>query len=263
MAWEIGRTRRRRRSRRASARSSTRVAAAQEPDGYLNTNFGRPGQAAALVATSSGATSCTASATCSRPPSPGSARVPDADDGLLGIARRAADLVCDVFGAGRHRSRSAGTPRSRSGSPSSAASTGEPRYLDQAALFVERRGHGHPRGHRVGPLVLPGRRAGARRDGRCAATPCAPTTSRPARSTSRSRPTTPTARRARAASGSDTSRAAPTSPAGRARTTRTRRSARTGSCRATAPTPRPAPASARSCSAGGCCSPRAIRATPT
>ena len=46
VAWEIGRTGDRRARGPASARSSARVAAAQEPDGYLNTVFGRPGQGA-------------------------------------------------------------------------------------------------------------------------------------------------------------------------------------------------------------------------
>ena len=97
----------------------------------------RPG-----TATWSGATSCTASATCSRPPSPG--RGPRRRTTLLEVARRAADHVCDTFGAGRH-ARALRAPGDRDRRWSSwPGSTGEQRYLDQAALFVERRGHRHP-----------------------------------------------------------------------------------------------------------------------
>ena len=126
----------------ASGRSSARVAAAQEPDGYLNTDV-RPARPARRgTATWSGATSCTATATCSRRRSPGPRTRPDADDGLLddrppGGRPRGRDVR-----PGRDRVASAGTPRSSRRSPSWAGSTGERRYVDQAALFVERRGTG-------------------------------------------------------------------------------------------------------------------------
>ena len=99
LAWEIGRTRRRRASRRASAPSST--GSPRRRSRTATSTRGSAGPARSRAGpTSSGATSSTASGTCSRPRSPASARGPDADDGLLGIARRAADLVCDVFGEG-------------------------------------------------------------------------------------------------------------------------------------------------------------------
>lgn len=142
MAWEIGRT-------DAAAdgdlehrfrRVVDRVAAAQEPDGYLNTMFGRTGQrerwsdlewghelyclghlfqaAVARVRTR-----------------------PDADDGLVAVARRAADLVCREFGADG-RDAICGHAEVEVGLAELGRALGEPRYVDQAALFVERHGRG-------------------------------------------------------------------------------------------------------------------------
>ncbi len=118
----------------------SRVAAAQEPDGYLNTRFGRPGQeprwsnlewghelyclghlfqaAVARVRTR-----------------------PGADDGLVEIARRAADLVCEVFGEGGDE-RICGHAEVEVGLVELGRALGEPRYLEQARLFVERHGAG-------------------------------------------------------------------------------------------------------------------------
>ena len=100
LAWEIGRTdaaaddELERRFRALVAR----VAAAQEPDGYLNTMFGRPGQEARWTQLQWGhELYCLGHLFQAAV-----ARVrtrPDADDGLIDIARRAADLVCDEFGA--------------------------------------------------------------------------------------------------------------------------------------------------------------------
>ncbi|GAA5031035.1 glycoside hydrolase family 127 protein [Microbacterium fluvii] len=139
MAWEIGRSddaALERRFREVVAR----VGAAQEADGYLNTNFGRPGQqprwsdlewghelyclghlfqaAVARVRTR-----------------------PDADDGLVGIARRAADLVCREFGEGA-REAICGHAEVEVGLAELGRALGEPRYLAQARLFVDRHGHG-------------------------------------------------------------------------------------------------------------------------
>ncbi len=121
-----------------------RIGAAQEPDGYLNTQFGRAGQqprwsalewghelyclghlfqaAVARVRTAPDAT-------------------PETDDGLFAIALRAADLVCEVFGAGGIQS-FCGHPEIETGLVELTRITGDPRYLEQARLFVERRGHG-------------------------------------------------------------------------------------------------------------------------
>lgn len=139
MAWEIGRTGDSALEDRFRALVS-RIGAAQETDGYLNTRFGRPGQeprwsdlewghelyclghlfqaAVARVRTR-----------------------PDADDGLIGIATRAADLICEAFGPDGIPS-VCGHPEVEVGLAELGRVTGEQRYLDLARLFVERRGHG-------------------------------------------------------------------------------------------------------------------------
>ena len=66
---------------------------------------------------------------------------PDADDGLIDIARRAADLVCEVFGEGGIES-VCGHAEVEVGLVELARALGEDRYLRQAQLFVERRGTG-------------------------------------------------------------------------------------------------------------------------
>ncbi len=142
LAWEIGRT-------DAAADAAleerfrsvvARIAAAQEADGYLNTMFGRPGQrerwsdlewghelyclghlfqaAVARIRTR-----------------------PDADDGLAGIARRAADLVCREFGSDA-RDAICGHAEVEVGLAELGRALGEQRFIDQAALFVERHGRG-------------------------------------------------------------------------------------------------------------------------
>lgn len=65
---------------------------------------------------------------------------PEADDGLLAVATRAADLVCDVFGASG-RPAICGHPEIETALAELYRVTGNHRYLDQASLFVERRGH--------------------------------------------------------------------------------------------------------------------------
>ncbi len=113
-----------------------RVAAAQEPDGYLNTNFGRPGQAprysdlewghelycyghlfqAAVARLRTGH-----------------------DDLLVDVARSAADHVCVAFGPGGLQG-VCGHPEIELGLAELGRATGERRYLVQAGLFVDRRG---------------------------------------------------------------------------------------------------------------------------
>ena len=120
-----------------------RVAAAQEPDGYLNTNFGRAGQGDRWSDLEWGhELYCLGhlfQAAVAR-----ARTAPDAADGLLGIARRAADLVCRVFGPDGLQS-VCGHPEIEVGLAELARVTGEDRYLRQAALFVERRGRGRLR----------------------------------------------------------------------------------------------------------------------
>ena len=112
------------------------VAAAQKPDGYLNTYHGRAGRprygdlewghelycyghllqaAAARLRTGH-------------------------DDLLVSVGRAAADHVCVTFGPDGLRS-VCGHPEIEMGLVEFGRATGERRYVDQAALFIDRRGH--------------------------------------------------------------------------------------------------------------------------
>ncbi|MDR6906337.1 DUF1680 family protein [Agromyces sp. 3263] len=117
-----------------------RIAAAQEPDGYLNTRFGRPGQGARWSDLEWGhELYCLGHLFQAAV-----ARVrtrPDADDALVGIVRRAADLVCGVFGVGGDE-RICGHAEVEVGLAELGRALGEPRYVEQARLFVERHGRG-------------------------------------------------------------------------------------------------------------------------
>lgn len=138
-AWEIGRTGDARLQHAFDA-VVARVEAAQEPDGYLGTSFGHPGQpprwsdlewghelyclghlfqaAVARLRTGHGF-----------------------DDRLVAVAMRAADMVCAVFGAAGTQS-ICGHPEVEVGLTELSRATGRPEYLEQARLFIERRGHG-------------------------------------------------------------------------------------------------------------------------
>ncbi|MDR1824720.1 MAG: glycoside hydrolase family 127 protein [Bifidobacteriaceae bacterium] len=115
------------------------VAAAQEPDGYLNTKHGRPGQAARYSNLSEGHElycyghlfqAAVARLRC------------DGHDQLADVALRAADHVCRRFGPGTADDGLCGHPEIELGLIELARATGIGRYRDQAALFVERRGYG-------------------------------------------------------------------------------------------------------------------------
>ncbi len=139
MAWEIGRTHDGDLDARFTALVA-RIAAAQEPDGYLNTQFGRPGQRPRYSDLEMGhELYCYGhlfQATVAR-----ARTAPGAGDGLLELARRAADHVTDTFGPDGIAS-VCGHPEIEVALAELGRETGERRYLDQAALFVDRRGHG-------------------------------------------------------------------------------------------------------------------------
>ncbi|MGY4741769.1 glycoside hydrolase family 127 protein [Streptomyces sp. ATMOS53] len=114
------------------------IAAAQEPDGYLNTAFGRPGQQPRYSDLEWGHELYCYGHLIQA----GVAQIRTEGEGELAkIARRAADHVCTAFGRGGIE-RVCGHPEIETALVELARATGEERYLDQAALFVERRGHG-------------------------------------------------------------------------------------------------------------------------
>ena len=136
MTWEVGRS--------DSADADSRflalagvIAPAQERDGYLNTRFGHPGQEPRYSNLEWGhELYCYGhlfQAAVAR------ARTVGMDE-FVAMALRAADHVCDVFGIGGIE-RVGGHPEVEMGLVELARLTGQQRYLDQAALFVDRRGH--------------------------------------------------------------------------------------------------------------------------
>ncbi|MBW8764567.1 MAG: glycoside hydrolase family 127 protein, partial [Microbacterium sp.] len=137
MAWELGRAPEPDLERRFHE-IVHRIAAAQEPDGYLNTRFGRPGQAPRWSDLEAGHELYCAGhliqAAVAR------ARTGHPDDALVHVARRVADLVCDVFGGDGIASVD-GHAEIEPALVELFRVTGDSRYLDQARLFVDRRGH--------------------------------------------------------------------------------------------------------------------------
>ncbi|MCX4760277.1 glycoside hydrolase family 127 protein [Streptomyces sp. NBC_01275] len=131
MAWEGGHD-------AETAALTETIAPAQEPDGYLNTAFGRPGQQPRYSDLEWGHELYCYGHLIQA----GVAQIRARGEGELAkIARRAADQVCAVFGRGGIE-RVCGHPVIETALVELARATGEQRYLDQAALFVDRRGHG-------------------------------------------------------------------------------------------------------------------------
>ena len=137
MSWEIGRTGDADMEERLRALVA-RVAPAQEADGYLNTAFGRPGQGERYSDLQWGhelyCFGHLIQAGVARARTHG-------EDELVRIAVRAADHVCAVFGPDGDQG-VCGHPEIEVALVELFRLTGESRYLDQARLFVERRGHG-------------------------------------------------------------------------------------------------------------------------
>lgn len=139
LSWEIGRTGDGALESRLRS-VVARVAAAQEPDGYLNTNFGRRGQGDRWSDLEWGHELYCLGHLFQAAVARGRTR-PNADDGLLAVAIRAADLVCREFGPDG-RDAVCGHAEVEVGLAELGRLTGRRRYLDQAALFVARRGAG-------------------------------------------------------------------------------------------------------------------------
>ncbi|MDQ0574366.1 glycoside hydrolase family 127 protein [Agromyces albus] len=137
MAWELG--------RRPDAVLDeryrgivSRVAAAQDDDGYLHTSFGHAGQRARYSDLEWGhELYCHGHLIQAAV-----ARLRTGhDDELPAIARRLADHLHTEFGPGG-RPAVCGHPEIEVALAEFGRATGEPRYLELARLFVERRGHG-------------------------------------------------------------------------------------------------------------------------
>ncbi|MBL0888272.1 glycoside hydrolase family 127 protein [Myceligenerans indicum] len=119
---------------------AARVVAAQDADGYVNTCYGHAGQAPRYSDLSAGhELYCTGhllqAAVARIRTTAGPA------DPLVAAAVRAAEHVCREFGPGA-REALCGHPEIEVGLAELGRALGEPRYTAQAALFVERRGHG-------------------------------------------------------------------------------------------------------------------------
>jgi DUF1680 family protein len=110
------------------------IAGAQADDGYLHTAFGRPGQPERYSDLNFGHELYCAGHLIQA--GVAAARTGRAT-GLLDVARGAADHICRTF----HDEGICGHPEIETALVELFRVTGEPRYLDQAARFVERRGH--------------------------------------------------------------------------------------------------------------------------
>ncbi|WP_307371402.1 glycoside hydrolase family 127 protein [Microbacterium sp. W4I4] len=115
-----------------------RIGAAQEPDGYLHTSFGREGQPARYSDLEWGhELYCFGHLIQAAV-----ARLRTGhDDELPGIARRVADHLYREFGP-EGRPAICGHPEVEMALAEFARATGDDRYLELAALLVDRRGHG-------------------------------------------------------------------------------------------------------------------------
>ncbi|UYQ65002.1 glycoside hydrolase family 127 protein [Streptomyces peucetius] len=136
LAWEYGRSGDPSHDR-AVRRLTARVARAQDADGYLNTCYGHTGQQPRYSDLESGhelyCTGHLLQAAVARLRTVGA-------DALVDVARRAADHVCATFGPDANPG-ICGHPEIELGLAEFGRALGESRYVDQARLFVERRGH--------------------------------------------------------------------------------------------------------------------------
>ncbi|MFI1993484.1 glycoside hydrolase family 127 protein [Actinoplanes sp. NPDC020271] len=136
MAWEYGRTGDPGVKQRHQA-IVARVVVAQQPDGYLNTNFGRPGQQPRYSDLEWGHELYSFGHLIQA--GVAAARTFGEND-LVAAVIRAADHVCDVFGPGGIAS-VCGHAEIEPALAELYRVTGNRRYLEQAKLFIERRGH--------------------------------------------------------------------------------------------------------------------------
>ena len=138
MSWELGRNPGNAQLRNQRDDLVEVIAAAQEPDGYINTMFGRPGQRPRYSDLEWGhelynyGHLLQASIASTRVEGPGP---------LLSIAQRVADHIVDVFGVDGDQ-RYCGHPNVEAALTEFGRLTGNRKYIEQATLFVDRRGAG-------------------------------------------------------------------------------------------------------------------------
>lgn len=137
MAWQLAREPEPELQRRFDA-IVARVAAAQQPDGYLSTRYGSPGQPERYSNLEWGHELYCFGHLIQA----GVARLRSGHrDALVGVTLRAADHVCAEFGTDG-RQGVCGHPEIEVALVELYRATGIRRYLDQARLFLDRRGHG-------------------------------------------------------------------------------------------------------------------------
>jgi uncharacterized protein len=137
MAWEIGRTSDAAMEERFQ-RLVARIAPVQEEDGYINTKFGRPGQAARYSDLQWGHELYTFGHLIQAGIARGRTH---GEDLFVDIARRAADHVCEAFGDNGNQG-VCGHPEIEVALVEFSRYTGDRKYLDQALRFIDRRGYG-------------------------------------------------------------------------------------------------------------------------
>jgi len=136
MAWENARASSPELEERLAAFAEL-VAGAQSPDGYLNTYFGWEGGPARWSDLDQGHELYCAGHLIQAAVAVLRAGGPA---GFVEVARRLADLICEVFGPDGIQGID-GHPEIETALVELYRATGERRYLDQAKLFVDRRGH--------------------------------------------------------------------------------------------------------------------------
>ena len=138
MSWEVARSGDAAMEARLRALVA-RVAAAQEADGYIGTMFGRPGQRPRYSDLQWGHELYCMGHLIQAGIARG--RTAGPDDLLVQVAVAAANHVCRTFGPDGNPG-VCGHPEIEVALVELARFTGDRRYLDQARLFVDRRGHG-------------------------------------------------------------------------------------------------------------------------
>lgn len=137
LVWESARTNDERREEQIASLVA-KISAAQEADGYLNTNFGRSGQAPRYSDLEWGHELYNYGHLLQA----ATARLrTNGEDALVEVGTRVADHICNTFGPDGIQS-VCGHPEIEMALVEFGRATGNQRYIEQARLFLDRRGHG-------------------------------------------------------------------------------------------------------------------------